>query len=56
MYNNDQLMKIVYGYFYEKAKTSDPKGLYNIDDPLIVIPLTNQEGMALMIRLLRVDE
>ena len=49
-------MKIVDGYFYNKANTSDSKGRHDIDDPLIVIPLTNQEDMALMISILKVDD
>ena len=54
-------MKIINAYFYDKSNATGTKGKYDsaradINDPFLVIPLINQEGMALMIRFLRVDD
>ena len=54
-------MKIVNAYFYDKSNATGTEGKYDsaradMDDPFLVIPLINQEGMALMIRFLRVDD
>ena len=61
MHERDEQMKIVDAYFYDESNAKETEGKYNsaradINDPFLVIPLINQEGMALMIRSLRVDD